>query len=60
MEEHLKEIRDDVKEVRKMLHSHIVEEAELKAQVKYHAAWFKVMGAFIIGIVSFLVKDKFQ
>lgn len=60
MEEHIKEIKQDVKEIRGMLHNHIVEEAELKAQVRYHAAWFKVMGAFIIGIVGYLVKGKLQ
>jgi len=58
MEELLKETRQDVKEIKKMLHEHIVEEAELKAQVKQHSAWFKVLGSFVVGIIAFLLRGK--
>ena len=58
MEELLKETRQDVKEIKKMLHEHIVEEAELKAQVNLHSSWFKVLGAFVAGIITFLFKDR--
>ena len=60
MEELLKETREDVKEIKTMLHQHMIDEVETKAKLDQHSGWFKVIGAFIIGMFTYLVKGKFQ